>query len=139
MQKTKNSKLDLNKMKKVLMELKENFEKENTIASSPVSEHENNSFSDASDLATHDTDLSNDLSVKQLKNLKYTEILEALQRIENGEYGVCDDCGAEIGVKRLEVYPTSKMCIVCQEEHEKEQKSKNLAKSVKVKDQDKTE
>ena len=137
--KDKKEKLDIKKMKKLLVDLQETFEKDKTAKAAPVSEHEDSTFSDASDLATHDTDLTNDLNVKQIKNVKYNEILEALKRIEDGEYGICEECGAEIGAKRLDVYPTSKMCIACQEEFEKHQRSKKLVKTAKNKDEDQSE
>ena len=41
------------------------------------------------------------------------KIDEALGRIENGEYGYCDSCGVEIGLKRLEARPTATLCIDC--------------------------
>ena len=41
------------------------------------------------------------------------KIREALQRIEDDEYGYCDACGIEIGVKRLEARPTATECIDC--------------------------
>jgi len=42
------------------------------------------------------------------------DIEAALQRIKNGEYGVCTDCGDDVGFPRLQAYPTAKRCIVCQ-------------------------
>jgi DnaK suppressor protein len=71
--------------------------------------------------------------------LIYNEILEALERIDNGEYGICEECGMDIGARRLDVYPTSKMCIACQEEFERGQRAKNLVKSAKNKDEDQSE
>lgn len=47
------------------------------------------------------------------------DIEAALQRIRSGEYGVCIDCGNDIGFTRLQAYPTAKRCIVCQERREK--------------------
>jgi len=48
------------------------------------------------------------------------DIEAALQRIRNGEYGVCVDCGEDVGFGRLQAYPTAKRCIVCQELREKQ-------------------
>ncbi|MHB1076436.1 TraR/DksA family transcriptional regulator [Thiobacillus sp.] len=48
------------------------------------------------------------------------DIESAEQRIKNGEYGVCIDCGNEVGFTRLQAYPTAKRCIVCQEQREKQ-------------------
>lgn len=47
------------------------------------------------------------------------DIEAALQRIKNGEYGVCIDCGDAVTFPRLMAYPTAKRCIVCQEQREK--------------------
>lgn len=47
------------------------------------------------------------------------DIEAALQRVKNGEYGVCIDCGDDVGFGRLQAYPTAKRCIVCQEQREK--------------------
>jgi len=48
------------------------------------------------------------------------DIEAALQRIKNGEYGVCPDCGVEVEFARLQAYPTAKRCIVCQEKRERD-------------------
>lgn len=48
-----------------------------------------------------------------------TQIEEALERIEDEEYGVCTNCGNEIGAKRLEALPWVRYCINCQEMAEK--------------------
>ncbi|MCL5059738.1 MAG: TraR/DksA family transcriptional regulator, partial [Candidatus Thermoplasmatota archaeon] len=47
------------------------------------------------------------------------DIEAALQRVRNGEYGVCIDCGEDVAFPRLMAYPTAKRCIVCQEQREK--------------------
>lgn len=43
----------------------------------------------------------------------------AFERIKEGQYGVCIDCGDDIAFDRLKAYPTAKRCIVCQGKHEK--------------------
>jgi len=48
------------------------------------------------------------------------DIEAAFQRIKSGEYGVCIDCGDDVGFDRLQAYPTAKRCIVCQEKRERE-------------------
>ena len=47
------------------------------------------------------------------------DIDAALRRIDDGSYGMCDDCGQEIGFPRLEVQPTATRCIADQEKFEK--------------------
>lgn len=47
------------------------------------------------------------------------DITAAEQRIAAGRYGVCIDCGADIGYERLQAYPTAKRCLPCQQLREK--------------------
>jgi len=49
-----------------------------------------------------------------------TDVATALARITNGTYGTCIDCEDEIGVKRLDAYPTAKRCIRCQTHYERQ-------------------
>mgnify|MGYP003423589552 FL=1 len=49
-----------------------------------------------------------------------TDVVAALARITDGTYGACIDCGEEIGVKRLDAYPTAKRCIRCQTHFERQ-------------------
>ena len=44
-----------------------------------------------------------------------TQVLDqTLQRIEDDDYGFCDSCGVEIGIRRLEARPTATLCIDCE-------------------------
>lgn len=56
-----------------------------------------------------------DRHVKELRDIE-----AAFQRIRDGEYGVCMDCGNDVGFPRLQAYPTAKRCIVCQEKRERQ-------------------
>jgi DnaK suppressor protein len=47
------------------------------------------------------------------------DIESTFQRVKNGEYGVCIDCGDDIAFNRLHAYPTAKRCVVCQEKRER--------------------
>ena len=48
------------------------------------------------------------------------DIEATLQRIKEGTFGVCIDCGDDIAFNRLQAYPTAKRCLVCQERRERE-------------------
>lgn len=50
------------------------------------------------------------------------DIEAALERLREGHYGVCIDCGEEIAVERLRAYPTAKRCFACQTRHETEKR-----------------
>ncbi len=60
-------------------------------------------------------DISEDINLRRLaahwKALH--DIDEALRKIEEGSYGICEECGEEIGEKRLKVLPTATLCVVC--------------------------
>jgi len=55
---------------------------------------------------------------RQVQGLRDIEL--AFQRIKNGEYGVCIDCGDDVPFNRLQAYPSAKRCIVCQQKRERE-------------------
>ena len=50
---------------------------------------------------------------------EWEEIQAALQRLENGTYGICEACGKPISPERLEALPTARRCVPCQEKLEK--------------------
>jgi DnaK suppressor protein len=47
------------------------------------------------------------------------DIEAALARIAEGSYGICTDCGGDVGRPRLKAYPTAKRCLPCQEKNER--------------------
>jgi len=53
------------------------------------------------------------LSLNENERLRLKEVDESLDRIENGTYGVCEECGGPISLKRLEVRPVAKYCVPC--------------------------
>ena len=59
------------------------------------------------------------LSLNENERTRLQEVDEALDRIANGTYGVCEECGDPIGLKRLEVRPVAKYCVPCKAKQEK--------------------
>jgi DnaK suppressor protein len=53
------------------------------------------------------------LSLNENERMRLLEVDEALDRIENGMYGICEECGGPISLKRLEVRPVAKYCVPC--------------------------
>jgi len=53
------------------------------------------------------------LSLNENERTRLQEVDEALDRIENGTYGICEECGGPISFKRLEVRPVAKYCVPC--------------------------
>jgi len=53
------------------------------------------------------------LSLNENERMRLQEVDESLDRIENGTYGICEECGGPISLKRLEVRPVAKYCVPC--------------------------
>ena len=70
-------------------------------------------FADPNDRASQESDIALELRTRDRERKLIKKIDEALGRLEAGEYGYCDSCGVEIGLKRLEARPTATMCIDC--------------------------
>ncbi len=70
-------------------------------------------FADPNDRASQESDTSLELRNRDRERKLIKKIDETIARIENGDYGYCDSCGVEIGLKRLEVRPTASLCIDC--------------------------
>ncbi len=66
-------------------------------------------------------DLAEDVNLKRLSNHRETlvKIDEALRKLDDGTYGICEECGQEISEKRLKVLPFAIYCKDCQEKKEK--------------------
>ena len=59
------------------------------------------------------------LSLNEGERLRLQEVDEALDRIASGTYGICEECGGPISLKRLEVRPVAKYCVPCLSKLEK--------------------
>src|SRR4030065_2816966 len=59
------------------------------------------------------------LSLNENERMRLQEVDESLDRIENGTYGICEECGEPIGLKRLEVRPVAEYCVSCKTKMEK--------------------
>lgn len=70
-------------------------------------------FPDPNDRATQESEFSLELRTRDRERKLIKKINEALKSIETGEYGYCETCGIEIGVRRLEARPTATLCIDC--------------------------
>ena len=70
-------------------------------------------FADPNDRASQETDIAIELRNRDRERKLIKKINETLARIESGDYGFCDKCGVEIGIKRLEARPTARLCIDC--------------------------
>jgi len=76
------------------------------------------SFPDPTDRAAMEADRNFMLRIRDRERRLIVKIREALERIDNGTYGVCDSCGEDISIKRLKARPVTTQCIECKTKEE---------------------
>ncbi|MFZ2725671.1 MAG: RNA polymerase-binding protein DksA [Methylococcaceae bacterium] len=70
-------------------------------------------FPDPNDRATQESEFSLELRTRDRERRLIRKIDESLKAIESGDYGFCESCGVDIGIRRLEARPTATLCIDC--------------------------
>jgi len=70
-------------------------------------------FPDPNDRATQESEFSMELRARDRERKLIKKIDESIRHLDNDEFGYCEACGVEIGVKRLEARPTATLCIDC--------------------------
>lgn len=84
---------------------------------------QNSNIPDPNDRASVESDRSFELRIRERERKLLSKIEEAIERIGDGEFGICEDCGEEIGLKRLEARPVTTLCIDCKTLQETKEKS----------------
>lgn len=79
-------------------------------------------FPDPTDRATQESDRNFELRIRDRERKLINKIKDALERIEADEFGICEDCGEEIGDARLKVRPVTTQCINCKMDAEKKER-----------------
>jgi DnaK suppressor protein len=72
-------------------------------------------FNHPADMVGADSDYEKELNLLRRERSELAEVGEALERIAEGSYGVCEECGEEISFARLKAVPQTTHCISCQE------------------------
>ncbi len=70
-------------------------------------------FPDPNDRATQESEFTMELRTRDRERKLIKKINEALDLLDDQEYGYCESCGVEIGIRRLEARPTATLCIDC--------------------------
>ncbi len=78
----------------------------------------NELFADPADRASAESDRSFTLRIRDRERRLIRKIQAAIQRIEDGSFGDCEECGEDIGVPRLKARPVTKLCINCKSRQE---------------------
>ncbi|HSG03338.1 MAG TPA: RNA polymerase-binding protein DksA [Marinobacterium sp.] len=98
--------------REILLEWKRQLMEEVDMTISHLKEEATN-FADPSDRASQEEEFSLELRTRDRERKLIRKIEKALERLEEDDYGFCDDCGVEIGIRRLEARPTATQCIDC--------------------------
>jgi DnaK suppressor protein len=85
-------------------------------------------FPDPTDRASFESDRNFMLRIKDRERKLITKVTEALDRIEDGSFGVCESCGRPISEKRLMVRPVTTQCIECKTDEEQRERGVNQKK-----------
>jgi DnaK suppressor protein len=80
-------------------------------------------FPDPADRASQEEEFALELRNRDRERKLIKKIDKTLQKIQDEEYGWCDACGVEIGLRRLEARPTADLCFDCKELAEKKEKT----------------
>jgi DnaK suppressor protein len=116
-------KRDLEKIRKDLVELREKI----TTGALEIGDRELRSdredLLDSGDIATVELNQSFTIRLREREEKLLKKIEAALGRMDDGSFGICEECGEEIDVKRLIARPVTTLCIDCKSRQEAEEKS----------------
>lgn len=106
----------MEEIKAMLLQEKENLIQEILKSQEQIIEHE---IGDEIDNSVEEQERKLAMLLQDRERDKLEKIEEAIKRIEEGDYGECEECGEPISEKRLMIVPFARMCINCQQEAER--------------------
>jgi DnaK suppressor protein len=89
-------------------------------------EEHNEDFPDPTDRASLESDRNFLLRIKDRERKLITKVKEALDRIDNETFGICESCGKSISEKRLKARPVTTLCIECKTEVENQERKERM-------------
>lgn len=107
------------KIKKTLLELKDDLLQDISQGVKSEKESSEKEIGDIYDIANNERDRELSLILNDREREKLLEIEDALDRIEEDSYGVCDECGESIAEGRLKILPFAKVCVDCKSKTER--------------------
>lgn len=114
---------DLKRFRKMLEDSKRDILKSAKKTLMEESTFDVDDLPDEIDLASSEYNQSMIFRLRDREKFLLKKIDNALSRIEQGTFGICENCEEEISVKRLEARPVTSLCIRCKEEQEKQERS----------------
>ena len=119
---TKKKKEDFKKL--LTGRLNELLKEANKTVSGMTDQREN--FPDPTDRATMESDRNFTLRIRDRERKLIAKIRDALDRIEEGTFGICEECGEDISSERLEARPVTTLCIECKKKQENDEKARGI-------------
>ncbi len=83
-------------------------------------------FPDPTDRASYEADRNFELRIRDREHKLIKKVKKALDRIENGTFGICEKCGDDIAIERLKARPVTTLCIECKTKEEALEKALGL-------------
>ncbi|PLX93125.1 MAG: RNA polymerase-binding protein DksA [Desulfuromonas sp.] len=114
-------KKQLNEFKELLQKQMDDLLQEAGKTVSDMTEEKTN-FPDPTDRASLESDRNFELRIRDRERKLIAKIREALDRIEDGNFGECESCEEEIGIERLKARPVTTLCIDCKTEQERQER-----------------
>lgn len=111
---------DLEYFRDLLNSMLEDAQKQGEMTLEDMTDN-NEIFADPADRATMESDRAFTLRIRDRERKLIKKIRAALQRLNEGVYGICDECGEDIGVARLKARPVTKLCINCKSRQEEDE------------------
>ena len=119
------SKKDQKYFKVLLNEKLDGLLQEATKTVSGMTDHRE-TFPDPTDRATLESERNFTLRIRDRERKLISKINEALTRLEQGTFGICEECGEDISNERLKARPVTTLCIDCKKKQENEEKLKGI-------------
>lgn len=116
------NKVQLKKFKTLLTEKRDEIVKKAKQTLEEDMTLDSNDLPDEMDLASSEYLQSFTFRLRGREKVFLDKIEKALRKIEDGSFGICEECGEEISVKRLEARPETTLCIRCKEDQERHEK-----------------
>jgi DnaK suppressor protein len=114
---------DLKKFKELLLlEKKKLMANAKTTMEDSIEQVKADNVLDEGDEASAEADISMVYRLRDRERFLFKKIDKALAKIEDGTFGTCEECGDEIGTKRLEARPVTDLCVKCKEDQEQREK-----------------
>ena len=116
-------KKELKRFEKILIEKKEEILRNAKRTLNEDMTLDQDDMPDEMDLASSEYIQSFTFRLRGREKTFLSKIDHALTKIEDGTFGICEDCGEPISIKRLEARPETTLCIRCKEDQERKEKS----------------